>query len=88
MFRDLNNKKVLITGSSSGIGFEIAKNFIESGCSVVLNGRNKKKLNQSAKSIYNSFVVDGDVENPKVAKKIATPADIPPVNNSAVISSK
>ena len=29
-----NNKYVLVTGSSSGIGYQIAKDFLERGCCV------------------------------------------------------
>ena len=36
-------KNVLITGSSKGIGFAIAKKFGEIGYKVILNGRNSKK---------------------------------------------
>ena len=50
---NLNNKKVLITGSSKGIGLEIAKNFSKLGNEVFLNSRFVKNLN-SAKKIINS----------------------------------
>ena len=43
------NKTALVTASSSGIGFEIAKKLILEGCKVIINGRNKKKLLQAKK---------------------------------------
>jgi len=39
-----NNKTVLITGASSGIGFELTKEFYQRGCNLVLVGRNEEKL--------------------------------------------
>ena len=36
---NLKNKKVLITGSTKGIGLEIAKLFLKEHSHVVLNGR-------------------------------------------------
>jgi meso-butanediol dehydrogenase/(S,S)-butanediol dehydrogenase/diacetyl reductase len=42
------DKKVLMTGASSGIGASIAKKFIASGATVVMMGRNIEKLNQIA----------------------------------------
>ena len=41
---NLEGKFALITGSSKGIGFNIAK-LQDNGCKVVINGRNKSKLN-------------------------------------------
>ena len=74
MYNDLNNKKVLVTGSSSGIGLEIAKNFSKAGSIIALNGRNRDRLNKAAKNIYNSKIVHGNVEDPKIAKKIVIKA--------------
>jgi len=74
MYKDLSNKKVLVTGSSSGIGLEIAKDFSEAGSVIALNGRDKTKLKKAAKKIYNSKMVHGNVEDPKMAKKIVTKA--------------
>ena len=34
----------LITGGSGGIGYAIAKSFIESGCHVIITGTNVEKL--------------------------------------------
>ncbi len=44
-----SSKTALITGASSGIGFEVARGFLESGWNVVMNGRNETKLNDAAK---------------------------------------
>ncbi|WP_288986456.1 SDR family NAD(P)-dependent oxidoreductase, partial [uncultured Pseudoalteromonas sp.] len=43
---DYNNKTVWITGASSGIGEELAKQFAEQGAKVILSARNTDKLNQ------------------------------------------
>ncbi len=44
-------KTVLITGSSSGIGFDIARAFLDKGSNVVLNGRNADKLTAAAEKL-------------------------------------
>ena len=49
-------KNILITGSSKGIGFAIAKKFSENGQNVILNGRNLKNLIKAQKKIERSFI--------------------------------
>ena len=44
-------KTALITGSSSGIGFDVARAFLDRGANVVLNGRNAEKLNRAAQEL-------------------------------------
>lgn len=47
----LTGKRALITGSSQGIGFALAKGLQTAGAEVVLNGRNPEKLAQAAAQI-------------------------------------
>tara|TARA_B100000965_G_C19572440_1_gene749737 strand:- start:401 stop:1141 length:741 start_codon:yes stop_codon:yes gene_type:complete len=63
-------KNVLITGSSKGIGFSIAKKFSESGYKVILNGRNSKNLIRAKNKIKDSFIERGDLSKEKECNKI------------------
>jgi gluconate 5-dehydrogenase len=45
---DLTGKRALITGSSQGIGLALARGMAEAGASIVLNGRDKAKLEAAA----------------------------------------
>ena len=67
---NLEGKFALITGSSKGIGFNIAKKLQDNGCKVVINGRNKSKLNSASKKLHNCIAIKGDVTNYKEAHKI------------------
>ena len=67
---NLKNKRVLVTGSSQGIGLEIAKCLSKEGCLVAINGRNKNKLSKAIKEVPRSFSVQGDITSHKIAKKV------------------
>jgi len=41
---NLENKRVLVTGGSRGIGFEVAKHFLQEGARVVISSRGKEQL--------------------------------------------
>ena len=47
----LEGQRALITGSSQGIGFALAKGLASAGAQIVLNGRNEKKLEEAAASL-------------------------------------
>lgn len=47
----LDGKRVLVTGGSLGIGYAIAKRFVDSGASVIVTGRNEKDLQEAASRI-------------------------------------
>ncbi|MEP2782817.1 MAG: SDR family oxidoreductase [Pseudoruegeria sp.] len=49
----LTGKTALITGSSSGLGFEIAKLFASSGATVWINGRRQSAVNKAVADIQN-----------------------------------
>src|SRR5882757_4710873 len=47
----LNDKTALVTGSTAGIGLEIARKLAVEGAKVVITGRNQAKLDQAVDSI-------------------------------------
>ncbi|MBT6745531.1 MAG: SDR family oxidoreductase [Flavobacteriales bacterium] len=47
----ISNSTILITGGSSGIGKETAKQFVKKGAKVLITGRNEVKLNNVANKI-------------------------------------
>ncbi|AFZ28387.1 dehydrogenase of unknown specificity, short-chain alcohol dehydrogenase like protein (plasmid) [Cylindrospermum stagnale PCC 7417] len=61
----LQGKRVLITGSTSGIGEAIAKALAKEGARVVVHGRNEKEANRVAQEIAanggKGFVAIGDL---------------------------
>ncbi len=58
-------KVVIVTGAGSGIGAATAKRFLAEGASVVLNGRRKEKLAETATGVDPQRVLlhDGDVSD-------------------------
>ena len=57
------DKKVLITGSSSGLGFEMAKYFGGLGAKVILNGIDRQKLIASSEQVAGSDFFPCDVSS-------------------------
>jgi len=61
---DFTNKHVLVTGGASGIGYEIARQFGDSGAMLSLFDYNEKSLNQATSNLrsigykVNPFLVD------------------------------
>lgn len=57
----LEGRSALVTGGSSGIGFSIAKSFLQSGAAVVITGRNASKLDAAVESLKEYGNVKGIV---------------------------
>lgn len=73
---DLQNKKVLITGASKGIGQEIARVFAQEGSQLVLVARSAETLEQLAQELVKNHNVKvtvhpADLTQPGVADDLA-----------------
>ena len=55
---ELENKRVLITGSSQGIGLQIAKHFLKEGSRVVISSRSTEKLLNAENELLSEFDAD------------------------------
>jgi len=65
----MTRKKIIVTGSSRGIGLAIAKKLIKEGHYVVLNGRHEKSFKKIKKNKRINYQI-GNFSNPQEAKKI------------------
>jgi 3-oxoacyl-[acyl-carrier protein] reductase len=66
----IKKKIVFITGSSSGIGFELAKKFLNLEFEVIINSNNIKNLKKASKLLNNCKYFFGDLTNANSLKKI------------------
>ena len=67
---ELSDKVAFISGSSHGIGLEIAKTLHAEGCQVVINGRNNKNLDQASKEIPNAISISADMTDEKESNRV------------------
>lgn len=75
---DFTGKSVLVTGSSRGIGKEIAKQFYNNGAEIVLNGIYSNNLIEVTNEfqIEKKFGIKADVTQFEQAKKLLKEAEI------------
>lgn len=64
----LSGRRALITGSSQGIGFALAKGLMEAGATVVLNGRDPGKLAAAAADLSAPEALAFDVTDHAAAR--------------------
>lgn len=64
---DLNGKNALITGSSRGIGQQIAKGLAEKGCNIILHGRTEESCKKTLEILKDypvkTYCTYGDLSN-------------------------
>ncbi|MDY3069384.1 MAG: SDR family oxidoreductase [Parabacteroides sp.] len=58
----LAGKKVVVTGGGRGLGFYMAKKFIEEGASVLITGRDEKVLKEASSLLNNCPFISFDVQ--------------------------
>src|SRR6516162_768136 len=60
----LENRTILITGGSSGIGFELAKRLLERRNAVIITGRSQEKLESAKRALPAVHTFKSDVGDP------------------------
>tara|TARA_A200000113_G_scaffold219698_1_gene228785 strand:- start:940 stop:1695 length:756 start_codon:yes stop_codon:yes gene_type:complete len=65
---NFKDKNIFVTGSSRGIGFEIANAFALQDANVVLNSRNPEECQKASSKVKNSSFVCADMTDAKEAK--------------------
>lgn len=67
---NLNDNIILITGGSSGIGFEMAKEFLATKNKVIITGRNMDRLEKAKQKLGDVSIIQSDVSNPDSIKEL------------------
>lgn len=67
----------IVTGSSSGIGLDVARGFLERGDNVVIHGRDREKLAQAQERLNTAdrvASVRGDIADPRTGEALVNAA--------------
>jgi uncharacterized oxidoreductase len=67
---NLSENTILITGGSSGIGYEMAKEFLKKNNTVIITGRNEQKLQKVKNELKGIITINSDVSDPDNIKKL------------------
>ena len=73
----LTNSRVLVTGSSRGIGYGIASAFLAEGATVILTGRSEENLQGARSALSDKFGSDrvdifpGDLDNENIRQHLS-----------------
>lgn len=73
----LKDKRALITGASSGLGYATAQMLLQEGCRVAINSSNQAKLATAAETLRNdtggeAFPVPADLSKPDAAGQVVS----------------
>jgi 3-oxoacyl-[acyl-carrier protein] reductase len=85
----ISGRKAIVCASSRGLGYGCAKALAEAGCTVVLNGRDEKRLNEAVAELSKTgakiIPVAADVARPEGQKALFAACPEPDilVNNNA-----
>jgi len=87
----LEKKTVLITGGTSGIGLELAKQLLQRGNTVIVTGRDPEKLDAATRALPGIHTFKSDVSDPAAIAALHTsvlaqfPALDTLINNAGVM---
>jgi uncharacterized oxidoreductase len=66
----LENRTILITGGSSGMGFELAKELLERRNVVIITGRSQEKLENAKRALPTVHTLKSDVGDPTAIRAL------------------
>jgi uncharacterized oxidoreductase len=66
----LTNRIILITGGTSGIGREAARQLLASGNVVIVTGRDLQRLHQTASALPGVHVIQADASDPDAVRRL------------------
>lgn len=75
--RKIESRRVIVTGASSGIGFELARLLLRKGCRVLATARRRERLEALATEVDAAaelLLVDGDITDPRLRQELVTSA--------------
>ena len=67
---ELSNNTILITGGTSGIGLELARQLDQHNNTIIITGRDQTKLNAAQKLLPRIHAIRSDVSNPKAISEL------------------
>lgn len=66
----LSGKTILITGGTSGIGLELARQLLARGNTVIVTGRDRQKLDATTRALPGVQVVQSDASDPEAIEAL------------------
>ena len=67
---ELRNNTILITGGTSGFGFEFAAQLQKLGNTILITGRNQSKLDETKRRLPGIHTFQSDVSDPKAIESL------------------